>query len=65
MAPADDKSPGAAGSSPDVPRRGLLRSSAVVSIGTLSSRVLGLVRDVVLAGLVGAAANADAFFRRF
>ncbi|MEE4203580.1 MAG: murein biosynthesis integral membrane protein MurJ [Halieaceae bacterium] len=65
MAPADDNSPGAADSSPEVPRRGLLRSSAVVSIGTLSSRVLGLVRDVVLAGLVGAAANADAFFVAF
>lgn len=45
--------------------RGLLRSSAVVSTGTLLSRVLGLVRDVVLATLVGAAANADAFFVAF
>ncbi len=45
--------------------RSLLRSSAVVSIGTMMSRVLGLVRDVVLAMLVGAAANADAFFVAF
>ena len=52
-------------STSEQPHRGLLRSSAVVSIGTLFSRVLGLVRDVVLAGLIGAAANADAFFVAF
>ena len=44
---------------------GLLGSSFVVSIGTMLSRVLGLVRDVVLANLVGAAPNADAFFVAF
>ena len=31
-------------------------------MGTMLSRVLGLVRDVVLANLLGAAPNADAFF---
>ena len=45
--------------------RGLLGSSFVVSIGTMLSRVLGLVRDVVLANLLGAAPNADAFFVAF
>ncbi len=49
----------------DVKRRGLLRSSAVVSIATMTSRVLGLIRDVVLAALVGASGNADAFFVAF
>ena len=44
---------------------GLLGSSFVVSIGTMLSRVLGLVRDVVLATLLGAAPNADAFFVAF
>ncbi|MAJ26903.1 MAG: murein biosynthesis integral membrane protein MurJ [Halieaceae bacterium] len=44
---------------------GLLGSSFVVSIGTMLSRVLGLVRDVVLANLLGAAPNADAFFVAF
>ncbi len=48
-----------------VKRRGLLHSSAVVSSATMLSRVLGLVRDVVLAGLVGATSNADAFFVAF
>jgi hypothetical protein len=48
-----------------VKKRGLLGSSFVVSMGTLLSRVLGLVRDVVFANLLGAAPNADAFFVAF
>jgi putative peptidoglycan lipid II flippase len=43
----------------------LFRSSLTVGSMTLISRVAGLVRDVVLATLVGAAANADAFFIAF
>lgn len=49
-----------------VPRApGLLRSSALVGIMTMLSRVLGLARDVVIAAMVGATANADAFFVAF
>ncbi len=44
---------------------GLLRSSAVVGFMTMLSRVLGLARDIVIAGFVGASANADAFFVAF
>jgi putative peptidoglycan lipid II flippase len=44
---------------------GLLRSSAVVGTMTMLSRVLGLLRDVVIAASVGATANADAFFVAF
>lgn len=44
---------------------GLLRSSAVVGAMTMLSRVLGLVRDIVIAGFIGASANADAFFVAF
>ena len=43
----------------------LARSSAVVGGATMISRVLGLVRDVVLANLIGANGNADAFFVAF
>lgn len=46
-------------------RPGLLRSSLLVSSMTMLSRVLGLVRDVVMAAVVGASANADAFFVAF
>lgn len=44
---------------------GLLKSSAVVGGATMSSRVLGLVRDVVIANFIGASAAADAFFVAF
>ena len=43
----------------------LVRSSAVVGVATMLSRVLGLLRDVVLANLIGASSNADAFFVAF
>lgn len=39
----------------------LLKSGIVVSFMTLLSRVLGLVRDVVVANLMGAGASADVF----
>ncbi len=44
---------------------GLLRSSALVGSLTMLSRVLGLVRDIVVAAFVGATAQADAFFIAF
>ena len=44
---------------------GLLRSSALVGSMTMTSRVLGLLRDIVIAAFVGASANADAFFVAF
>ena len=40
----------------------LLKSGVIVSFMTLVSRVLGLVRDVVVANLMGAGAAADVFF---
>lgn len=40
----------------------LLKSGLIVSFMTLISRVLGLVRDVVVANFVGAGAAADVFF---
>ena len=43
----------------------LLRSSGVVSAMTLISRVLGMVRDMVVASYFGSSASADAFFVAF
>jgi putative peptidoglycan lipid II flippase len=40
----------------------LLKAGLIVSVMTLLSRVLGLVRDVVIANLMGAGAAADVFF---
>ncbi|WP_394129749.1 murein biosynthesis integral membrane protein MurJ [Shewanella maritima] len=39
----------------------LIKSGMIVSFMTLISRVLGLVRDVVIANLMGASSNADVF----
>lgn len=44
---------------------GLLRSSAIVGAMTMVSRVLGLIRDIVLARVIGADGLADAFFVAF
>ena len=43
-------------------KAGLLASTLVVSSMTMLSRVLGLIRDVVIARMLGASAGADAFF---
>jgi putative peptidoglycan lipid II flippase len=40
---------------------GLLRSTATVGLNTLASRILGFVRDVVIARAFGAGSEADAF----
>ena len=44
---------------------GLLRSSLVVGIMTMLSRIMGLLRDVVIAVYFGSQAEADAFFVAF
>lgn len=44
---------------------GLLKSSLVVGVMTMLSRVLGLARDVVIAGYFGSTASADSFFVAF
>ena len=43
----------------------LLKSTAVVGGNTLISRVLGLVRDIIIARIFGAEAGTDAFFVAF
>ena len=45
--------------------RGIIRSTSVISLGTLSSRILGFLRDIILAKLMGTGLNADAFFVAF
>ncbi len=40
----------------------LIKSGMIVSGMTLASRVMGLVRDVVIANLLGAGVAADVFF---
>lgn len=45
--------------------RRLFKSTVVVGLNTLASRVLGLVRDVVIATLFGASAGVDAYLVAF
>ncbi len=40
-------------------------SAGIVALGTFSSRILGFVRDVILAGIFGASSVADAFYVAF
>ena len=56
---AQGEQPAAAQQLPPAPR--LLRSGLIVSVMTFLSRILGLVRDVVIAALMGAGAAADVF----
>src|SRR5438552_2472006 len=46
-------------------RRGSTRAAGVVGMAILSSRVLGLIRETVFAGLFGAGKNLDAFLMAF
>src|SRR6478672_4906587 len=46
-------------------RRMSTRATGVVGIAILSSRVLGLIRETVFAGLFGAGKNLDAFLMAF
>ena len=43
----------------------VVRAAGVIGVATFSSRILGFVRDMVLARLFGATAAADAFFVAF
>jgi len=45
--------------------RSLIRSTSIISAGTLSSRILGFIRDILLAKLLGTGFKADAFFVAF
>jgi len=42
--------------------RSIIKSTSVISLGTLSSRILGFVRDIILAKIFGTGFRADAFF---
>lgn len=50
---------------PSVKKGSKLRSTGIVGSCTMLSRILGLVRDIVIAHFVGASASADAFFVAF
>jgi putative peptidoglycan lipid II flippase len=63
MQPATSKAD--TGSGPESGGKGLFRASAITSVATFVSRILGLVREIVFAALFGDGAAADAFFVAF
>jgi putative peptidoglycan lipid II flippase len=46
-------------------RAGVARNAGIVSLAVMASRVLGLVRDQMFAGLFGAGLQYDAFLTAF
>lgn len=65
MAFPETRAPAPTPQAPPPKKRGLLRSSGLVGAMTMISRVLGLVRDMVIARYFGAGAGSDAFFVAF
>ncbi len=47
---------------PPASHQAIIRSGAILSLGTMASRVLGFVRDVIFAHLLGTSMVAQAFF---
>lgn len=45
--------------------KSIIKSTSIISIGTLSSRILGFFRDIILAKILGTGFHADAFFVAF
>ncbi len=59
----DDSAGGSKGKSHSADsHRSLIQSTSILSLGTLSSRILGFFRDIILAKLLGTGFKADAFF---
>src|SRR5688572_28198737 len=46
---------------PDAPPSGMVRATGVIALGNVASRVLGLVREMLLTALFGPGAAVDAF----
>ena len=45
--------------------RSVVKAAGLIGIGTFASRILGFIRDMVLASMFGATAAADAFYVAF
>jgi len=46
-------------------QRSVVKAAGIIGIGTFASRILGFIRDMVMASLFGATAAADAFYVAF
>lgn len=52
-------------SGPHTHQKSILKFTSILSLGTFASRILGFIRDIIFAQMLGTAAMADAFFVAF
>lgn len=62
---SDPTTPAASPPSKQDEHHSVVKAAGVISLGTFSSRILGFIRDMVLARMFGATPAADAFFVAF
>lgn len=59
---SDSPQPPSSVNQPSEDHRSIVGAAGLIGAATFSSRILGLIRDIILARLLGASASADAFF---
>jgi len=59
---SDSPQPPSSPKQPSEDQRSIAGAAGLIGAATFSSRILGLIRDIILARLLGASASADAFF---
>lgn len=59
---SDSPQPPSSPKQPSEDHRSIAGAAGLIGAATFSSRILGLIRDIILARLLGASASADAFF---
>lgn len=59
---SDSPQPPSSVNQPSEDHRSIAGAAGLIGAATFSSRILGLIRDIILARLLGASASADAFF---
>ena len=59
---SDIPQPPSSGNPPPDAHRSIAGAAGLIGLATFSSRILGFIRDIILARLLGASASADAFF---
>ena len=62
---SESSTPATSAQSASSDQRSVVKAAGIIGIGTFASRILGFIRDMVMAGLFGATAAADAFYVAF
>lgn len=62
---SESSTPATSAQSASSDQRSVVKAAGIIGIGTFASRILGFIRDMVMARLFGATAAADAFYVAF